>query len=118
MSNNKSCPRCNVSFECKANDIASCQCNTVVLSEATSIFLAKTSYDCLCVSCLQHFNTLTNEAKSHAFPQKDDIFIENIHYYTENNYWVFTELFHLLRGHCCKSGCRHCPYGFKKLKTL
>ena len=23
---------------------------------------------------------------------------------------VFTEAFHLKRGYCCGSGCRHCPY--------
>ncbi|MCX7412631.1 MAG: DUF5522 domain-containing protein [Planctomycetia bacterium] len=23
---------------------------------------------------------------------------------------VFTAAFHLKRGHCCGSGCRHCPY--------
>lgn len=27
---------------------------------------------------------------------------------------VFTEAYHLKRGYCCKNGCRHCPYGFKK----
>jgi hypothetical protein len=27
---------------------------------------------------------------------------------------VFTEKYHLKRGYCCKSGCRHCPYGFKQ----
>ncbi len=31
---------------------------------------------------------------------------------------VFTEAFHLKRGYCCKSGCRHCPYGFKKKITI
>jgi hypothetical protein len=35
-------------------------------------------------------------------------------YYWENGLMVFTEAYHLKRGHCCKSGCRHCPYGFKK----
>ncbi|MGD0902046.1 MAG: DUF5522 domain-containing protein [Terracidiphilus sp.] len=25
---------------------------------------------------------------------------------------VFTAAFHLKRGSCCGSGCRHCPYGF------
>jgi hypothetical protein len=35
-------------------------------------------------------------------------------YYMENGLMVFTEAFHLKRGYCCKSGCRHCPYGFKK----
>ncbi len=28
---------------------------------------------------------------------------------------VFTEAFLLSRGHCCRSACRHCPYGFKNL---
>lgn len=35
-------------------------------------------------------------------------------YYWENGFLVFTEAYHLKRGYCCKSGCRHCPYGFKK----
>ncbi|WP_255518087.1 DUF5522 domain-containing protein [Fulvivirga sp. M361] len=35
-------------------------------------------------------------------------------YYIENGLYVFTEEYHLKRGYCCKSGCRHCPYGFKK----
>jgi hypothetical protein len=26
---------------------------------------------------------------------------------------VFTAAYHLKRGSCCKSGCRHCPYGFR-----
>lgn len=36
------------------------------------------------------------------------------YYYMENGLVVFTEAYHLKRGYCCKSGCRHCPYGFKK----
>ncbi|MEJ0034412.1 MAG: DUF5522 domain-containing protein [Bacteroidota bacterium] len=35
-------------------------------------------------------------------------------FYMENGFVVFTEEFHLKRGYCCKSGCRHCPYGFQK----
>ena len=35
-------------------------------------------------------------------------------YYWENGLMVFTQAYHLKRGYCCKSGCRHCPYGFKK----
>ncbi len=35
-------------------------------------------------------------------------------FYWENGLMVFTEAYHLKRGHCCKSGCRHCPYGFNK----
>jgi hypothetical protein len=32
-------------------------------------------------------------------------------YFTEEGWLVFTEQYHLKRGHCCGSGCRHCPYG-------
>ena len=32
-------------------------------------------------------------------------------YYMEGPYMVFTAAFHLKRGYCCGSGCRHCPYG-------
>jgi hypothetical protein len=40
--------------------------------------------------------------------------LKNEDYYMENGFVVFTEAYHLKRGYCCKSGCRHCPYGFKK----
>ena len=35
---------------------------------------------------------------------------EGVHYYLENGFVVFTEVFLLERGFCCHSGCRHCPY--------
>jgi hypothetical protein len=35
-------------------------------------------------------------------------------YYVENGYWVFTAKYLLQRGYCCRSGCRHCPYGYVK----
>jgi hypothetical protein len=31
-------------------------------------------------------------------------------FYYEGPYLVFTEAYHLKRGYCCNSGCRHCPY--------
>jgi hypothetical protein len=36
--------------------------------------------------------------------------IEGIDYYWENGLMVFTAEYHLKRGYCCDSGCRHCPY--------
>jgi hypothetical protein len=36
--------------------------------------------------------------------------IEGEDFYREGAYVVFTERYHLRRGHCCESGCRHCPY--------
>ena len=35
---------------------------------------------------------------------------ENPDYYWENGLLVFTEAYHLRRGYCCGSKCRHCPY--------
>jgi hypothetical protein len=31
-------------------------------------------------------------------------------FYMEGPYMVLTEQYHLRRGYCCNSGCRHCPY--------
>ncbi|MGM0636160.1 MAG: DUF5522 domain-containing protein [Bacteroidota bacterium] len=39
------------------------------------------------------------------------------YYLTEEGYRCFTEQYHLKRGYCCQSGCRHCPYGFDKNKS-
>ncbi len=38
-------------------------------------------------------------------------------YYMEGPYVVFTAAFHLKRGYCCGSGCRHCPYGHEAVKN-
>jgi biotin synthase-like enzyme len=35
-------------------------------------------------------------------------------YFDENGNVVFTKAYHLKRGYCCKNGCKHCPYNFKK----
>jgi hypothetical protein len=44
-------------------------------------------------------------------------FIEKIHYYLENGRVVFTALFHIERGECCGTGCRHCPYEPRHIKN-
>lgn len=112
----KSCPHCGTLFECKVGDVRNFQC-AISLSPETKSFLSKTYYDCLCASCLIHFDKLVKEAEKHRFPSQKDFFIEGLHYYKEGSAWVFTELYHLLRGHCCENGCRHCVYGFKKKKV-
>jgi hypothetical protein len=37
-------------------------------------------------------------------------------YYLENGKVVFTPEYHLQRGDCCGSGCRHCPFEPKYVK--
>jgi hypothetical protein len=36
------------------------------------------------------------------------------YYLSPDGFIVFTEKYHLKRGYCCKSGCKHCPYGYDK----
>ena len=43
-------------------------------------------------------------------PPEDD----SRRFYMENGLVVFTDAYLISRGYCCKSGCRHCPYGFRK----
>lgn len=31
-------------------------------------------------------------------------------FYMDGQYLVFTAAYHLKRGYCCNSDCRHCPY--------
>jgi hypothetical protein len=37
--------------------------------------------------------------------------VEGVDYYMEGDKLVFTAAYHLKRGYCCNSKCRHCPYG-------
>lgn len=46
--------------------------------------------------------------------KQNSSFVKGKDYYIEKGNWVFTEYYHRERGYCCKSACRHCPYGFKR----
>ena len=37
-------------------------------------------------------------------------------YYLENGLLVFTAAYHLKRGYCCGSGCRHCPFDYANVE--
>jgi hypothetical protein len=43
-----------------------------------------------------------------------DKFDPEDYYMTKEGYIVFTEKYHLKRGYCCQSGCRHCPWKEKR----
>jgi hypothetical protein len=46
-------------------------------------------------------------------PQKVEPLDEELRpedFYYEGPYLVFTAAYHLRRGYCCNSDCRHCPY--------
>ena len=43
-------------------------------------------------------------------PATDETTLQPGDFYMEGPYVVFTAQYHLRRGYCCNSGCRHCPY--------
>jgi hypothetical protein len=38
--------------------------------------------------------------------------VEDEDFYWDGNLVVLTEKYHLARGYCCGSGCRHCPFNY------
>jgi hypothetical protein len=112
-SEEKSCAKCGSKIICETADIEQCQCASVPLSKGTQLFLSKTYFGCLCKECLAKINKEVEDAQLSKFPTQKKMMIEELHYYKEGSNWVFTEFYHLLRGFCCRSGCRHCVYGYK-----
>jgi hypothetical protein len=46
-------------------------------------------------------------------PPRSDATLDDLRpedFYHEGPYLVFTAEYHLKRGYCCNSNCRHCPY--------
>lgn len=108
----KLCGKCSAIINCQVNNVEDCACSEVVLNEEVCIFLSKMYFDCLCNACLGKIVSDINEAKNYSLPTGKETIVEGVHYYREGNKWVFTELYHLLKGFCCKNNCRHCVYGY------
>ncbi len=99
MMQNKFCSNCGINLTC-GSEAENCWCMAYV---PVNIVEGK---DCMCEACLINAlkQTYTASLKQHG--QED--------YYIENGLYVFTANYHLKRGSCCKNGCRHCPYGYRK----
>ena len=114
----KYCKRCGITFNCNTINIIACQCKAVSISQQTKNYLSTTNYNCLCVKCLTQVDELVI-SNSNRIPPNPNDFIEGKHFYKENGYFVFTELYHFLKGTCCGNSCRHCAYGnSKKSRTI
>ncbi len=113
----KNCSVCNASFSCNASNAEElCWC-----SQYPAIISPEPGGDCFCPECLKkrfhdtidHLiktkKTETLAAVVAKYSGKENL-MEGIDYYLEKGFWVFTAWYHLKRGHCCESGCRHCPY--------
>ena len=59
---------------------------------------------------LNTYNYWYDMAEEEDFNEKD--LEPEDYYFNEEGFMVFTEKYHLKRGYCCESNCKHCPYGF------
>jgi hypothetical protein len=78
------------------------------------MLIADEGTDCFCSRCLSEAIANVTPAKSGADVgnQKSSLpqLREGEDYYLEGGATVFTAAYHLKRGYCCESACRHCPY--------
>src|SRR4051812_17686104 len=97
----KVCSNCSVDMTCGSNEG---QCWCMVYTPLADVVEGQ---DCLCEACLKEAIEKASSSSTKTSEQEAD-------YYIENGFYVFTSSYHLKRGWCCKNGCRHCPYGYKK----
>lgn len=77
--------------------------------------IANANHDCFCPQCLgkaiQNVKCASSEDQV-ALPREICLPapVAGEDYYWEGEKMVFTARYHLRRGYCCESGCRHCPY--------
>ncbi|MCS6808032.1 MAG: DUF5522 domain-containing protein [Bacteroidota bacterium] len=57
----------------------------------------------------QEYQALCEYLHAEACARGEDFYCD-----PQTGYIVFTRLKHQRRGYCCKSGCRHCAYGYTK----
>jgi len=116
----KHCSVCGAAFTCGIeNERGTCWC-----SDYPPIMPLDFSQDCRCPDCLkmivqekiaEYLQTIT-PATAHASDAPNygtaGRLIEGIDYYLdEQGRFVLTAWYLLKRGHCCRNGCTHCPYG-------
>jgi hypothetical protein len=65
---------------------------------------------CVCRACVSAFQRKQPGASTRKISPGD--------FYFDDGLMVFTAAYHLRRGYCCGSGCRHCPYAEAKSLSL
>jgi hypothetical protein len=113
------CPVCAAPNQCRLESGVSykgpCWCERPVLLNSSLLRLLADLPEprCLCPACLEalaHDPDVTwdelaaRNTPAPPLPPREDEF------YMEGECVVFTAKYHLRRGYCCGSACRHCPY--------
>ena len=110
------CPLCGQANACQLCTVAAykgpCWCAQVKIPDQliAQVPAELRNKACLCRACVMKFHR--DQADGAALPK-----ILPGDFYFDGSAMVFTAAYHLRRGYCCDSGCRHCPYGVVKLKS-
>ncbi len=112
------CSKCGQAFSCKADAVSTCWCAKLPpLPMPEGLPEGCLCPDCLMEAAVAATQQFVAEYKAGERPntapeyQQPGRPVQGIDYYFENGLLVMTGWAHLKRGHCCGSGCRHCPYG-------
>lgn len=115
-SEQKSCSKCGAGFNCgPEKGQERCWCDGLPHVP----LMAGAEQGCLCPGCLgEAISKLGSSAgcasggpsRMKAHESRPSPLVEGEDYYCEGAMIVFTARYHLRRGFCCESGCRHCPY--------
>ncbi|HEY4416749.1 MAG TPA: cysteine-rich CWC family protein [Verrucomicrobiae bacterium] len=103
------CPLCGRPNDCQLCTIAAykgtCWCAKVTIPEEllSQVPEALTNKNCICQACVMAFHRTKNAGATASKVIPGD-------FYFDGGSMVFTAAYHLRRGYCCDSGCRHCPY--------
>jgi len=106
------CPLCSRQNDCQLCGIAGhkgpCWCASISVPEALLARVAPELKNraCICRQCIGEFSKQRREPQD-PVPARD-------FYFDPDGLMVFTAEYHLRRGYCCGSGCRHCPYPTSK----
>lgn len=108
----KTCWNCGKLFQCGAGlEDKECWCK-----DLPQLSLIRADADCLCPECLlgamaqDQINQTCESTAAPANQRSLGELIEGEDYYRDQDRVVFTASYHMRRGYCCQSGCRHCPY--------
>jgi len=108
------CPLCGQPNECRLCTASTykgpCWCEAVkipaeLLARVPAELVNKA---CICKRCIE--TALREAHQKTPFQARAGDF-----YFEPGGLLVFTEAYHLRRGYCCGSGCRHCPYPNEKM---
>jgi hypothetical protein len=116
----KTCSSCGEEFACGAGTGEErCWCDHLPHVS----LVANEDRDCFCPKCLREAIEKLDSAGAVAHPalkagvNSHYSLVEGEDYYLEGEAIVFTARYHLRRGYCCESGCRHCPYPTRQQLT-